>query len=70
MVATCWFSTVDSVNSILYLSLTLTEENPFLLLDKLECIHKCKIDEYLKKCIRIYFKDVNDAAKNIIAQRK
>ena len=42
-----------------------TEENPFLLLDTLECTSICKIDEYLKKCIRIYFKDVNDAAKNI-----
>jgi hypothetical protein len=44
-----------------------TEENPFLSLKTLECVSKCKLDEYLKICIRIYFTNVNEAVKNLFS---
>ena len=42
-----------------------SEEKPFLLFETLECISKCKLEEYQKVCIRVFFNDVNNVVKNL-----
>ena len=56
----------DFITSENYCIPNCTREKPFLSLETLECISKCRIDDYQKICIRVYFTNVNDAIKNLI----